>query len=59
MENRAKNTLTFQYIKIPEVSLIVSYKIRVRKKKPKQSFRNHFFNELFFVCKGYKRKKNW
>ena len=29
MEKRAKNTLTFQYIKIPEVSLIVSYKIRV------------------------------
>ena len=30
MEKRAKNTLSFQYIKIPEVSLIVSYKIRVR-----------------------------
>ena len=30
MEKRAKNTLTFQYIKIPEVSLIVSYKLRVR-----------------------------
>jgi len=33
MENRAKNTLTFQYIKIPEVSLIVSYKIRGTKEK--------------------------
>ncbi|CAF0759960.1 unnamed protein product [Adineta ricciae] len=33
MEKRAKNTLTFQYIKIPEVSLIVSYKIRGTKEK--------------------------
>ncbi|CAF0826292.1 unnamed protein product [Rotaria sp. Silwood1] len=33
MEKRAKNTLSFQYIKIPEVSLIVSYKLRGTKEK--------------------------
>ncbi|CAF1097053.1 unnamed protein product, partial [Rotaria sordida] len=33
MEKRAKNTLSFQYIKIPEVSLIISYKIRGTKEK--------------------------
>ncbi|CAF4462835.1 unnamed protein product [Rotaria sp. Silwood2] len=33
MEKRAKNTLSFQYIKIPEVSLIVSYKLRGTKER--------------------------
>ncbi|CAF1993052.1 unnamed protein product [Rotaria magnacalcarata] len=33
MEKRAKNTLSFQYIKIPEVSLVVSYKLRGTKQK--------------------------
>jgi hypothetical protein len=55
MEKRAKNTLTFQYIKIPEVSLIVSYKIRVGK-----LMNSIIFNQLvFFVSKGYKRKEDW
>jgi hypothetical protein len=52
MEKRAKNTLTFQYIKIPEVSLIVSYKIRVKKK---------IYIFLLIICfcfsKGTKEKK--
>lgn len=55
MEKRAKNTLTFQYIKIPEVSLIVSYKIRVRKKKTKYFLINFAFFSYF--KKGTKEKK--
>jgi hypothetical protein len=50
MEKRAKNTLTFQYIKIPEVSLIVSYKLRVRKNIG-------IINNLFTFFKGTKEKK--